>query len=136
MTYYNSADTCDKIKENGKRCGSPLNRKGLKERNNVHRIWTGRWICYKCWYDDYKLRLGDNILDSYNEKEDRYKSNRIIDGKVRWIIVDETGKIINKNPIEHELKGLYEEKYDKRDKSKPFISIYNLGRCPRPLGRG
>lgn len=40
-----------------------------------------------------------------------YKSYRIIDGKPRWIIVDETGKIVNRNPSKDELKGLKKEFY-------------------------
>lgn len=35
-----------------------------------------------------------------------YKSWRIIDGKPRWVVVDETGKIVNRNPNEDELNKL------------------------------
>lgn len=36
-----------------------------------------------------------------------YKAWRIIDGKpARWVIIDENGKIVNKNPIKDELKKL------------------------------
>ena len=35
-----------------------------------------------------------------------YKSNRIIDGKPRWIIVNEKGNIINKSPKKEELKNV------------------------------
>ncbi len=38
--------------------------------------------------------------------ENRYTSIRYIDGKVRNVIVDETGKIINRNPSKDELKEL------------------------------
>lgn len=38
----------------------------------------------------------------------KYKSYRIVDGKPRWVIVDENGKIINRNP-NNELKGLEKE---------------------------
>lgn len=49
--------------------------------------------------------------------EKMYVSNRIIDGKIRRVIVNETGKIINKNPSKDELKDLKQELYkDKRDK--------------------
>lgn len=34
------------------------------------------------------------------------KSCRIIDGKPKWIIVDENGKIVNRNPSKEDLKGL------------------------------
>lgn len=42
-----------------------------------------------------------------------YKSDRIIDGKRRKVIVDENGKIINTNPSKEELKCLGEEPYIK-----------------------
>lgn len=35
-----------------------------------------------------------------------YKSYRFVDGKARWIIVDDNGKIINKIPSKEELKGI------------------------------
>lgn len=38
-----------------------------------------------------------------------YKSNRIIDGKPKWVIVDENGEIVNRNPAKEELKGLKTE---------------------------
>jgi len=38
-----------------------------------------------------------------------YKSKRIIDGKPRWIIVDETGKIVYRNPSKDELRDLEKE---------------------------
>jgi len=40
-----------------------------------------------------------------------YKSYRIIDGKPRWVIVDETGNIVNRNPSKDELNDLKEETY-------------------------
>lgn len=36
-----------------------------------------------------------------------YKSYRIIDGKPKWTIVDEYGKIVNKDPSKEELKCLH-----------------------------
>lgn len=41
----------------------------------------------------------------------KYKSYRFVDGKVRWIVVDENSNIVNKNPSKDELKGLKEETY-------------------------
>ena len=43
--------------------------------------------------------------------ENKYKTKRIIDGKppLRTVIVDETGKVVNKNPSKDELKGLRNE---------------------------
>jgi hypothetical protein len=45
----------------------------------------------------------------------QYKTKRIIDKKPppRTVIVDETGKVINKNPTKDELKGLEEEIYSR-----------------------
>lgn len=42
-----------------------------------------------------------------------YRSFRVIDGKAKWIIVDEKGNVINKSPIKEELKDLEEEIYRK-----------------------
>lgn len=36
----------------------------------------------------------------------KYKSYRIVDGKPRWVIVDDNGKISNNNPLKGELKDL------------------------------
>lgn len=40
--------------------------------------------------------------------EERYKSKRFVD-RLRWVIVDETGKVVNNNPSEDELKRLKKE---------------------------
>lgn len=46
-----------------------------------------------------------------------YKTKRIIDKKLplRWVIVDETGNVVNRNPNEEELKGLKKEPRTPRD---------------------
>jgi len=46
-----------------------------------------------------------------------YKTKRIIDKKppLRWVIVDETGKVVNRNPSEEELKCLKKEQIKPRD---------------------
>lgn len=36
----------------------------------------------------------------------KYKSYRFVDGKARWIIVDENENIVNRNPSKDELKGI------------------------------
>jgi hypothetical protein len=36
----------------------------------------------------------------------KYKAYRIIDGKPRWIVVNEIGNIVNRNPNKDEIKGL------------------------------
>lgn len=45
-----------------------------------------------------------------------YTSKRFIDGKVRLVIVDENGKIVNRKPKKEELKGLEEETYVKKER--------------------
>jgi len=49
--------------------------------------------------------------------ENKYKTNRIIDGKppLRTVIVDDNGKIVNKNPTKEELKDLKNESRKFRD---------------------
>lgn len=49
-----------------------------------------------------------------------YKSYRIIDGRPRWVIIDENGKIVNRCPTKEELKELnkFPEK-DGRSNSRP-----------------
>lgn len=46
----------------------------------------------------------------------KYTSDRIIDGRRRKVIVDENGKIVNRNPNKGELKGYGEEPYVKNSK--------------------
>lgn len=45
--------------------------------------------------------------------ENRYKSNRIIDGKPKWVIVDDNGNIIDRDPDKEQLKGLFTEYYNR-----------------------
>ncbi len=40
-----------------------------------------------------------------------YMSIRLLDGKPRKVIVDETGKIVNRSPNKEELKGIEKEQY-------------------------
>lgn len=52
-----------------------------------------------------------------------YTSIRLIDGKPRKVIVDETGKIVNRTPSKEEVKGLEEEPrkaHDTRKKSTEY----------------
>ena len=44
-----------------------------------------------------------------NNTKKIYKTYRIIDGKSKWIIVDEYGIVINRNPSKFELAELIEE---------------------------
>lgn len=50
----------------------------------------------------------------------KYKSHRI----VGWMIVDENGKIVNRNPSKEELKGLEEEKYKRKKYTYEELSSY------------
>lgn len=56
----------------------------------------------------------------------KYKSDRIIDGKPRRVVVDENGHIINKNPVKEELKGL-EKELHKVNRKKPCTEDELLG---------
>jgi hypothetical protein len=54
-----------------------------------------------------------------------YKSKRPVDGKLPiWVIVDETGNIVNRNPSKEELKGLDKEPRRPRD-----TRIKHIGYC-------
>ncbi len=53
-----------------------------------------------------------------------YKSYRFIDGKARWVIVNENGNIINRNPSKEELKGIELEIY---------IADYRPNRCKKEV---
>lgn len=46
--FYNSTDTCDRIKEDRKRCGKNIRLKAYKEKNEKG-LWTGNWICGQCY---------------------------------------------------------------------------------------
>lgn len=48
--------------------------------------------------------------------ENRYKSYRFVDGKARWVIVDENRDITNRNPSKEELKELEKESHQKYTK--------------------
>ncbi len=47
-----------------------------------------------------------------------FESIRILDGKSKKVIVDDAGKIVNKNPSKEELKGLEEELYKNKGPKK------------------
>lgn len=58
-----------------------------------------------------------------------YTSKRYIDGKVRQIIIDENGKIINRNPSREELKGLKKEIYVKKVTPRYYNRTNLCDRC-------
>lgn len=62
--------------------------------------------------------------------ENIFKSDRIIDGNRRTVIVDETGKIVNKNPSKEELKGLKVEYYVRKSPNRipPDTKCYRCGK--------
>jgi len=81
MTYYNSTDTCDRIKEDGKRCGQPFYGKALKEYDNKG-YWTGNWICIQCYqllkiYGTVDKEIIDNIKHEYRYRKLPYKEGSI-----------------------------------------------------------
>ena len=43
-----------------------------------------------------------------------YKAPRLVDGKYKNVIVDESGKMVNRNPTKEELKGLESEPYQQK----------------------
>ncbi len=51
---YNDTNTCSRIRDNGKLCRNQLiSGHTLRESDKEGRL-TGRWICRKCWNDDYR----------------------------------------------------------------------------------
>lgn len=109
--YYNRTNTCD-------RCGINFDKSYGNSRREYdeEEKWTGRWLCNSC--HDVKRRLSYNTIKSIDERitENKFISIRIIDGKPRQVIVDENGKIINRNPTKEELKGFENEKYNTKKK--------------------
>lgn len=63
------------------------------------------------------------MTDSINV--DHFKSCRMIDGKSKWVIVDEYGNIINKNPCKEKLKHLF------IDESRPKEKYNKTNTCPK-----
>src|SRR3990167_9993652 len=57
-------------------------------------------------------------------------SDRIIDGNRKTVIVDDTGKIVNKNPSKEEMKGLKIEHYFRKsplNRMRPDAKCYRCG---------
>lgn len=88
--YYNKTNTCDKIKEDGKKCGNELKPHSAYKEIDENGNWTGKWWCKDCYgrYD-------------YNKRSDC--SNNLI----KSVSVRRTGNI---NPGCNSAKGdLFEE---------------------------
>lgn len=62
-----------------------------------------------------------------------YTSKRYVDGKVRTVIVDKDGKIINRNPRKDELQNLKEETYVRNKVSKKYNETNTCDRCGEKL---
>lgn len=60
----------------------------------------------------------------------KYKSKRIVD-RLKWVIVNEKGKVINNNPSEEELKGLKPEPRKPYDRKTYNISKRDYITCPK-----
>jgi len=54
-----------------------------------------------------------------------YKSYRFIDGKVKWIIIDENGKILNKEPNKEQLKYIARDTVRDRKEEKKIKYQYH-----------
>lgn len=78
----------------------------LRERDNKGN-WTGKYVCKLC----YNVKYRHGTYEKYEYSGDRFRSDRIINGKGKTIIVDKGGNIINNNPTKEELKGLGMEPY-------------------------
>lgn len=46
--YYNKTNTCDRIKDNGHRCGNELIPTHAYQKYDKEGNWTGEWICRNC----------------------------------------------------------------------------------------
>lgn len=63
----------------------------------------------------------------------KYKTYRIIDEKPRWVIIDENGKIINRNPSNEELKDLRIENCNSRFKDGHYNQTNTCDICKTDL---
>jgi len=63
--------------------------------------------------------------------ENRYKSHRLVEGKPRWVITNEDGKIINKVPNKEELRYAKKEKYIKKYRSRINGRYNDTNTCPK-----
>lgn len=68
--YYNRTNTCDNLKEDGKKCECKL-MPGNTLREYENEKWTGRWLCRSCWQkNDYNKRMDShvNIIKSLSDR--------------------------------------------------------------------
>lgn len=111
---------------------------GHRYKEYVKNIWTGNWVCRNCYSNDYYKKNYPGYYSSNNIDKDSKRRNKAwrissIGEKPRWVIVDESGNIINKNPSKEELIGLEIEKRKNKPGTKPYRNgKYNdTNICPR-----
>lgn len=106
---YNNTNICLECRKKNEKDGFVLTDKSiLYPGNAIHEKdndgkETGEYICKRCYTDYYNRPI--SRLNSI----DAYKSKRIIDGKATTVVVDKSGKIINRCPSKNELKELGDE---------------------------
>lgn len=77
MTYYNSTDTCDRIKNDGNRCGNNFYGKAIREKDKKGNL-TGRYICNQCyqliynWGTTDKDKISQIRSEYFKKKSDKY----------------------------------------------------------------
>jgi hypothetical protein len=49
-SFYNRTNTCDNIKEDGKKCENKLESNQAFREYDKNKNWTGRWLCGKCYF--------------------------------------------------------------------------------------
>lgn len=59
--YYNRTNTCDNIKEDGKKCENKLILGRAHRDYDDKGNWTGKWLCHNCY-----MKNSNAKPDSYN----------------------------------------------------------------------
>lgn len=118
--YYNETNTCDRcIEEDNITKSSALYSGHARREYNLKGDWTGRWICDKCRNKGYTIKTKGLDIE-------KYKTKRIINGKIQLVVVDKTGRIINLNPNKEDLKILDNELRKPRDTIKKWYTDKEL----------
>lgn len=112
---YNDTNSCDNIKEDGKRCGNKLIQGNYPRREYKDGKWTGRWFCKSCYdYDYYRsvlkndpnnLRklIGDRRTGNLRVNSSQAKGDKFQELTCRWRCVKDLN-VENNNfnyPIDH-----------------------------------
>jgi ribosomal protein L34E len=112
MSYYNSTDTCDGIKEDGIRCGKDFHGKAYKEKDK-NGNWIGSWICSTCYrqiknYGTTDTSVMRQIKSTYKRPK-RYNKGNICDICAEKGIIT---KLYAKNAFqEYNKDGKYTERW-------------------------